>query len=355
MILLLPLAFPVALAGARPITPAYEGNCQSPTWSRDGARLAYEVNFHDRKVIELYIYEPGKGDPRQVKAISKGTGAMTAGFEGAQEESVAHEVSWGPALMGRFVYSASTGSKDYDLFIDRAGPIAVAPGADGGPSWSPDGRWIAFTSARSGQGDLYLLDAYRIEEPPRRLTRDPESSELYVTWSADSSQLVYTGHSPKGDNLFIIEDLADPKPRRLTDWGGSQTRPTWSPDGKRVAFYSNHDDPKRMDLYVLSLGGTPFPLVRGVVMNQSGPSWTPDGSSLVYVADDDAHYDPIYITPVTAPEAAKRVSTGTVGNGDLDVVRGTDGRTWLALSAQGSDQDAVRDFKRIYVMELPGS
>ena len=43
----------------------------------------------------------------------------------------------------------------------------------------------------------------------------------------------------------------------------------------------------------------------------------------------------------------------TVGNGDIDIVEGTDGRTWLAIAAQGRVDDPVRDFKRIYVMALP--
>ena len=159
---LLLLASPSALAaGARPVTPVTEGNCQAPSWSRNGARLAYEVNYHQRKVIELYVYTPGAGEPRKVQPIQRGTSAITAGFSGPTE-SVAHEASWGPAYIDRFVYSASNASKDYNLYIDQAGAIAPAPGTDGGPAWSPDGRSIAFTSARTGQGDLYLIDAHQI-------------------------------------------------------------------------------------------------------------------------------------------------------------------------------------------------
>jgi len=346
------LLLSTALAGARPISPAYDGNCQLPTWSPDGSRLSYEVNYHDRKVIELYVYEPGQGDPTPVRPVERGS-SMTAGFSTGGGESVTHEVSWAPANIGRFVYSASTASKDYDIFIDQAGPVAAGAGADGGPQWSPDGRWIAFTSARSGQGDLYLVDTHRIEAQPAQLTTDPESAELFASWSPHGFSLIYVGHNDSGDSIYIIEHVENPQPKLLVDWGATQTRPTFSPDGKRVAFYSNHDDNERFDLYVMSLGSKPYPVARGVVMNARGPTWTPDSSHLVYVKDDDDRYDPVYLASVLSPDSAKRLATGTVGNGDVDVVRGTDGRTWLAIAAQGRDNDKVKDFKRVYVMELP--
>ncbi len=340
-------------ANAHPVSPPYDGNCQSPTWSRDGAKLSYEVNYHDRKVIELYVYEPGSREPRRVRPIGRGTTSLTAGFDSAGGENVAHEVSWAPPIIDRFVYSVSTAARDYDLAIDRAGPIAAAPGADGGPDWSPDGHWIVFTSARTGQGDLYLLDAHALESPPRRLTEVPEASELYARFSPDSRSVAYVVHTARGDNLFVIDDIENPEPRRLTDWPHAQTRPSWSPDGRYIAFYANKDVPSRFDLYVVpAKGGRPFPVARGVALSHDGPPWTPDGRSLVYVLDDDDRYDPVYIAPFDDPGAARPVPTGTVGNGDLAVARGTDGRTWLAVAAQGLERDEVRDFKRIYVMPL---
>ncbi len=353
--LLLALSLPLAslAAGARPISPAFEGNCQVPVWSRNGARLAYEVNFHDQKRIDLYVHTPGAGEPRKVTPVQRGSSALTAGF-GTAAESVAHEASWGPAFIDRFVYSASNASRDYDLYIDQAGAIAPAPGADGGPSWSPDGRWIAFTSARTGQGDLYLIDAHQIDAPPRQLTTAPTTSELYATWAPDGKRLVYVAHTDSGDNLWAIDDMQAVAPRQLTTASGTQTRPAISPDGKRVAYYSNQDDPERWDLYVVdAAGGAPARLAQGVVMNARGPSWTPDSKGLVYVRDDDDAFDPVFRVSLADPGRPAKVATGTVGNGDLDVTRGTDGATWLAIAAQGRQEDDVRDFKRIFVMQLP--
>jgi Tol biopolymer transport system component len=346
--LLLPSA---ALAKARPISPTYDANCQSPRWSPDGSRLAYEVNFHDRKAIELYVMVPGQGQPDPIRPISRGASAITAGFATANAEMVVHELSWSPPQLGTWVYSASGPDRDYNLYIDKS-PVVASPGADGGPQWSPDGRWIAFTSARTGQGDIYLLDTNNVELAPRQLTSAPTSAELYITWSPDSSRIAYVGHSDEGDNLYLILDLADPKPTLLTSWGHTQTRPSFSPDGKQIAFYSNHTDNNRFDLYVMPIGGSPRKVAERVVMDSAGPTWTPDGGHVIYVLDDETRYDPVYVAPASDPSRARPIPTGTVGNGDLDVTTGTDGRLYLAITAQGLEGDGRRDFKRVYVMEL---
>ncbi len=340
-----------ALADARPVTPDYDGNCQSPVWSPDGSQLAYEVNYHDRKSIELYIYTPGAGAPKPVRPRSRGTTGLTAGFATDSAEQVSHELSWAPAAIGSFVFSASGSERDYDLYLAQGAAIGSAPGADGGPSWSPDGRYIAFTSARTGQGDLYLLDINDLSRPPRQLTSDPDAAELYATWSADGHSLAYVGHSESGDRIVMI-DIDGASPPQTIALGRTQTRPSWSPDGRAVAFYSNHEDPERFDLWVLPLGGQPTLIDQDVVMSHRGPSWTPDSSRLVYVRNDDDRFDPVWVAPVDGGRA-RRVQTGTVGNSDIAVTRGTDGQTWLAISAQGLTTDTVRDFKRIYVMALP--
>jgi Tol biopolymer transport system component len=351
-LLLASLLIPTAvLAKARPISPGYDGNCQNPRWSPDGSRLAYEVNFHDRKAIEQYILVPGQGQPNAIRPISRGASAITAGFATATLDMVVHELSWSPANIGTWVYAASGPERDYELYIDKS-PVVVSPGADGGPQWSPDGRWIAFTSARTGQGDVYLLDTQAVEQAPRQLTDAPTSAELYIAWSPDSKKIAYVGHNDDGDNLYLISDLANPRSTLLTTWGHTQTRPSFSPDGKQLAFYSNHRDPSRFDLYVLPLGGTPRVIAERVVMDSAGPSWTPDGEHLVYVLDDESRYDPIYTAPVADPSRARPLNTGTVGNGDLDLTTGTDGRLYLAVTAQGLEGDDKRDFKRVYVMEL---
>ncbi|MFT5686616.1 MAG: Tol biopolymer transport system component [Myxococcota bacterium] len=341
-----------ALAGARLVTPAYDANCQAPTWSPDGSKLSYEVNYHDIKKLELFIYTPGGGAPVLVAPLSRGTSSHTAGFSTASSEQVTHELSWSPAAMGTFVYSASGTGQDYDLYLNLSGAIGSAPGADGGPAWSADGRWIVFTSARTGQGDLYLLDVHNLTAPATRLTTNATAAELFATWSSNGRSVAYVGHSDTGDQIYLIPDIASPAPQPITTLGQTQTRPAFSPDGQRIAFYSNHRDSDEFDLFITT-PGEPKLIAEDVVLNHHGPAWTPDSTRLVYVSRDDESFNPVYVAPTAAPTKARRLETGTVGNQDLSIVEGQDGQTWIALTAQGLASDATRDFKRIYVMVIP--
>lgn len=349
------LATPLLMAAAGTEVAHRDGaNIQRPAWSADGKQLSWEANYHEKKEIELQVGDPHSGRFTRIQPSARSGTGLTAGFSsGASSGKVVQELSWAPASIGRFVYSSSTDAKDYDLYISGGSGLAPHPSADGGAAWSPDGRHIAFTSARTGQGDLYLIDVHSVEAPPRRLTTDAQASELYVSWSPDGGSLTWVGHSNRGDNIWLLASL-DGQAVQLTDWKGSQIRPTWSPAGGRVAFYANAQEDDRFDLYAMDarVGSSPTLLVRGVVPDARGPAWTPDGGHLVFTLNKDDQYDPIGVVSSTDSRRMRALRLGTVGHGDLDVAKGPDGKLWIAYVAQGSTADTEHDFMRLYVAEI---
>ncbi|MEZ4241190.1 MAG: hypothetical protein R3F59_34530 [Myxococcota bacterium] len=355
---MLPLLLTGWIAGGALAAPAVrvasvEGaNLQRPAWSPDGSKLSFEANFHEQKRIELWVGEPRPDAFQQITASSRATSSITDGFPTARGGLVAHELAWAPKGIDAYVFAASNDRFDYDLYISEGAKLASGPGADGGARWSPNGQYIAFTSARTGEGDLYLIDTKQIEKPPQRLTSLDDSSELYVDWSPDSANLVFVAHSNKGDNLWVLLGLPSTQPSRLTTWPGNQIRPTFSPVAQRIAFYANHDDPERFDLYVVEVGAAPRMLVRGVYPDAHGPSWTPDGKHIVYVSQDDQKFNPVRAVKVDDPARTATIDLGTVGNGDLSVVQ-RNGAIWAAVVASGRVDETRRDFKRLYVAELP--
>lgn len=355
-IALLPLLLPLLLAAeAREVAGRDGANLQRPTWSADGELLSYEANFHEDKKIELYVGDPDGPRFSRITPGLRGSSSITEGFgKVSAGGEVAHELCFAPPSIGRFVYSASNDRQDYELYISGGGSLTDAPGADGGCAWSPDGRFVAFTSGRTGEGDLYLLDVTEIEKPPRRLTSIDDSSELFVAWSPDSTKLAFVAHSNSGDNLWLIPALGD-EPIQLTDWTGNQVRPTFSPDGRWIAFYANLEDADRNDLYIVEPHPTAVPrlVARGVVANSAGPAWTPDGQHLVIVLDDDQKFDPIAIVEAKPGATPVALDLGTVGHGDIDVVGDGDGSLLVAYVAQGRGRDDTRDFKRLFVGKIP--
>ncbi len=353
--LLAGLLAPIAANAATPTEVASRdgANLQRPRWSMDGTKLAYEANYHEKKVIETWVGDPTSRGFTQVTAGARAPTAATSGFATSNKGgAVIYELCWAPPAIGRYLFSASNDVGEFDLYISGGGPVAAAPGADGGAVWSPDGRWVAFTSARTGEGDLYLLDTNAIEQAPRRISSAAGSSELYPAWSADSTRLVYVGHSRTGDNLWLKPAL-DANPTQITSWPGNQIRPRFAPTGTQIAFYANHEDLERFDLYVMDAapGATPRLLVKGVVPDISGPSWTPDGTRILYVKDDDERYDPIAAVTV-ASGASANLAIDTVGHGDLDVAKRPDGKVWVSYVAQGRKGGGERDFDRLYIVPL---
>ncbi|MBM4162655.1 MAG: hypothetical protein FJ217_16350 [Ignavibacteria bacterium] len=141
-------------------------------------------------------------------------------------------------------------------------------------SWSPDGRTIAFTSAIQGAMGIYLIDTSGTNT--RRLL---EGEGVGIAWSPDSRWLCFSRVSSlyriKGDGDSLI---------RLNTYVGS-IRPSWSPDGKRIAFVQT--DP--MDIRGIWLYDLHAETASQFITYGNYPSWHPSGDEIVIV---DAQVNP---------------------------------------------------------------
>jgi WD40 repeat protein len=119
------------------------------------------------------------------------------------------------------------------------------------PSFSPDGRSIAFGSNRDGDFEIYVM-------------------------AADSSEI-----------------------RRLTESPGRDMRPSWSPDGRRLAFTSVRDG--NQEIYVIHADGTGLVRVTNHPEQDDFSCWHPDGSRLAIVGERAGKFD-LYLVDVEGPE-----------------------------------------------------
>ena len=188
--------------------------------------------------------------------------------------------------------------------------------SDGSPRWSPDGRRLAFTSNRDEEkSQVYVIGS--TEGEPLKLSEGIEDIDA-VEWSPDGTHLALSAREP--DAAYREEDEKKREPRRFTrlqyrldnvGWIGDRPshiftvpadgsvppqpitkgdfqdgQPSWSPDGKQIAFSSaRHEDwdiDAVTDIYVVdAAGGEPTRLSHGDG-NCDDPSWSPDGSRIAF-------------------------------------------------------------------------
>jgi tricorn protease len=115
----------------------------------------------------------------------------------------------------------------------RAYPVTSHLELDAYPLFSPDGRWIAFSSVRSGNWDIHLVPASG--GGPRQLTFS-SNSEIATDWSPDGKHLVFSASYDKPYSSLFTLDVATLRFRKLTEDIDSLGQATYSPDGKLLVF-----------------------------------------------------------------------------------------------------------------------
>ena len=153
------------------------------------------------------------------------------------------------------------------------------------PAWSPTGRQIAFFRGFP-QNEIYILDVDTGALRPLHIEGLPSPSVRDPAWSPDGTRLCFVNAGrfrASGGRIWevgINRETATP----LTAETVEGRAPVYSPDAKRIAFFSK-DAQGRMQLWVQDLGGTAQKLTEHSDTTPLRVRWSPDGSALYYSAD----------------------------------------------------------------------
>ncbi len=186
------------------------------------------------------------------------------------------------------------------LLIEMRGEIVNAPVTQGEPinltrasasreknaTWSPDGRWVAFISDRTGEEELYLVDQ-KGQEPARRLTEGGKGFLMQPVWSPDSKWLL---HSDK----FLKLNLVDAATGKVTivdqgeyddaweRWGIQDY--VWSPDSRWIA-YTKMEANLHESIFLYSLDSKKTHRVTDDAWNDFSPSFDGEGRYLYFLSN----------------------------------------------------------------------
>jgi Tol biopolymer transport system component len=270
----------------------------NPTWSPDGSEIAYS----SVQIVADPAFRPLPGTLNAVKVATGERRVIYAAGDAVQPR-------WSPngQRLAYWGFASQGGQRDIWTIPAAGGsPIAVTNDAatDWNPVWAPDGRSLYFASDRSGKMEIWrtVIDEKtgRVQGQPEQITRDAIGTRGHIAFA----------FGELGLRLFFIDQTVsqriervgfDPaagkvvgQPMRILDVSLAPAQLEVSPDGQALAFYSTA---RQENLYVAQRDGTnPRPLTNDAARDR-GPAWSPDGSKIAFYSDRSGNYEIWTIKP----------------------------------------------------------
>ncbi len=233
---------------------------------RDGERARGTVE--QRNIKEIYIADYDGENQRRVTV----------------NRSLAINPSWSADGRAIAYTSYRRGYPDiYVSYIYQGKMDQPAPGTDRIhnflPAFSPDGSRIAFMTNRDGNMEIYTVG--REGGNLRRVTRHP-GNDSTPTWSPAGNQIAFTSDRSGSPQIYIVDADGMGQPRRITSESWAD-RATWSPAPYNEIAYAGRTGPG-FDIKIFSLEqGQVRTITDGIGSNES-PAWSPNGRHLAFAS-----------------------------------------------------------------------
>lgn len=281
----------------------------APSWSPDGQRLAYVLLPVGGPPAQLYVADSNGGGRRLVSGNAGYTMSFLGGATSLTSPPMGFPLpSWSPDSK-QIVF---TGAKGQLLVgtIDGGEPTEIATFSANDivsyPQWSPDGTRIVFLRYDSQQGsqDLMLINPDGSGLQPLLVNGAYNQNP---TWSPNGKQIAFASNVDAGFNEIYVIDANGANQQRLTNNNVDDTRPAWSPDGTLLAYISSQNG--SADISVMRADGSDALVLTENAAEDIDPAWSPDGTRLAFAANRNAN--PYQIYTMRRDGGEKRLVTRT--------------------------------------------
>jgi Tol biopolymer transport system component len=274
-------------------------------WIRDAARHEMLPEIKDLNNPKFFPYRWGHavwayiggrwGDEviGQLLLTAAATGDIDAAFEhvlGVKMNDLSTD--WHAAIQRTYANTLADASRPEQIGNLLISGKGIGEDLNVGPAISPDGKWIAFVSTRS----LFSADVYLAEAATGKIVRkltstatDPHTSSIQFiysagAWDSASQQLVLGTVASGRAALAIFDAQTGDRTREIPVTDVDEIlNPTWSPDGKAIAFSGMQRG--LTDLFVYDLSTSTLRRLTNDAYAEIHPAWSPDGRRIAFATD----------------------------------------------------------------------
>jgi TolB protein len=320
------IKYRVVTSGANVELTAYlyevsKGNAAVLTKTYTGTKADLRKMTHAwcNDVVFYYTKEAGFFGSK-IAFVAKKKGAstvMAVDFDGANPYAVSRNTStnmlpaWSPG--GGSIAYTSYMRNNPDLYIASAGGgrpkrISSYKGMNTGASFSPDGSKIAVTLSKDGNPEIYVISA----SDGKVLTRITSNKAIDTSpaWSPDGGQIAFVSDREGGPQIFVVS-ASGGAAKRVSFNGSYNTTPTWSPaKGASVLAYTTRDGGK-YDIVTLDLATKKMTRITQGEGSNEEPSFSPNGRVIAF-ASTRSGGSGIYIANADGTGTATKVYSGSV-------------------------------------------
>jgi dipeptidyl aminopeptidase/acylaminoacyl peptidase len=277
----------VPATGGWPVTlTTTPGGKQGLSWSPDGRTLAF-VNDG-----AIWIVPAAGGSPLRLTDGRKG--------EGDPRTATDRSPQWSPDGKWILFETGRRGNADLGVVSTdglSSSLLTSSPADEENAAWSPDGKRIAFVerSTNHFSGQLFVAEfdpnTGRFKDEPRLLYAAKEDrgggwSIRRPEWTPDNKSLAIVLQDSGWDKIYLLSANGG-EPHAITSGESEDAAPTFSPDGKHLAFVSNLNHPEERHIWIANADGSrPHQLAQVSAGVESDPIWSPDGHQIYFLHND---------------------------------------------------------------------